>query len=78
MKIIFCVVLYNRQIEESETINTIKKYANRFSQGTDLTIYVHNNGPKPIGSEPSLPQNIDYKLYEILSNTSHRKHTTNA
>lgn len=68
LKIVFIIVLYDKKIIDSTTISTL------LSSGiSDVTIVIHNNGPKSIGEDANLlietaRKNIEVRLVNCISN----------
>nr|WP_314420589.1 glycosyl transferase [uncultured Erwinia sp.] len=67
-KIILLVVIYNKEIQESETINSLLS-----SEIHNIKIIIHNNGPKEIFVDDALRDKFinndwDFELINSLSN----------
>lgn len=65
LDICFCVVLYNRKISYSETINSLSK--NLSALGLNYEVIVFNNGPDEVGYE-ELPS--FFRVHQVLINGS--------
>jgi hypothetical protein len=63
----FCVVLYNRNISDSETIQSLLYYSKILSH-LDIVLYIHNN--EHILFNIELPVNIKLEKRECVNNAS--------